>query len=223
MSIARFITRLYWLAAAGVLVAALALALVYAPVDQTMGLVQKLIYVHLPAAFATFVSAMGVFFGGLAFFWTRREAWDRFGVLSARVAVVSSAAVLLTGMVWAKFFWGFWWTWSPKLTFTLVMFLLYAGHVVVASRPSIPAARRSVICAIYGMVAFVQVPLVYLSVRLLPDVHPTSIPMTGEMRTTLVLWFVAIFMLAGGVMFLPFARDVKHALPSPTARARLTH
>ncbi len=222
MTLGTSITRLYWLTAAITLAAALILALAYAPVDQTMGLVQKLIYVHLPAAFATFLSAFTAFFGGLAYFWTRREVWDRFGVLSARVTVASSAVVLLTGMFWAKFFWGFWWTWSPKLTFTLVMILLYAGHVLAASYLH-PLSRRAVFCAVYGMIAFVQVPLVYLSVRLLPDVHPTSIPMGPEMRETLVLWFLAIFMIAGGVIFLPLARSLRRTLPAPAGRARLTH
>jgi heme exporter protein C len=102
-------------------------------------------------------------------------------------------------MVWARVAWGAWWTWSPRLTFSLVLWLLYVAYLVV--RPSIePAGRRAVVSAVFGIVAFLDVPLVYLSVKLLPDIHPSSIALAPEMRRTLLVCLVPVTMICGGLI-----------------------
>jgi heme exporter protein C len=102
-------------------------------------------------------------------------------------------------MIWGKQAWGEWWTWSPRLTFSLILWLLYAGFLVL--RPMVSTQRRAAISSVYGIVAFLDVPLVYLSVKILPDVHPSSIAMDPTMKRTLLLCIVAAFMLAGGFVW----------------------
>lgn len=162
----------------------------YAPVDSVMGLPQKLIYLHLPAAIASFVTAMVVFVASLGYLWTRKPIWNQVARRAGIATVVCSLAVLLTGMIWAHHTWDLWWTWSPRLTFTLVLFVLYAGYLAMQYLPSAASGRWETRCAVYGCVAFLDVPLVYVSIRLLPDIHPTSLPLTGEMRQTLLPCFV---------------------------------
>ena len=113
------------------------------------------------------------------------------------------AVVLITGMIWGKSAWGQWWTWSPRLTFSLVLFLLYVVYLMI--RPSIESPqRRAVVCAVYGIVAFLDVPLVYLSVKMLPDIHPESIALAPEMKITLLAWFLPVTMFTAGLILARF-------------------
>ncbi|MFO0832616.1 MAG: cytochrome c biogenesis protein CcsA [Phycisphaerales bacterium] len=200
--------RAYWAVTVGVAVLAVWMAAFYAPVDGAMGLVQKLVYVHIPAAAGALLGAGAVFGSNIAYIWTRHRVWETAAVEGARVTVFCGLVVLLTGMAWGRSAWGAWWTWSPKLTFTLILCVLYAVMIGLHSL-RLPAARRAMLCAVYGAVAFIDAPLVYLSVRLLPDVHPTSVPLTGEMRVTLVTWFVLAALLCGGVLARPVVRHAR--------------
>jgi hypothetical protein len=113
--------------------------------------------------------------------------------------------VLGTGMVWAHFFWGSWWLWSPRLTFTLVMCVLYTVYLAMQYLPG-PSSRWETRCAVYGCVAFLDVPLVYLSIRLMPDVHPTSLPLTAAMRATLIPSFALAALVCTDVILSPVRR-----------------
>ncbi|MCE7972772.1 MAG: cytochrome C biogenesis protein CcmC [Leptolyngbya sp. PLA1] len=191
----RGIVHVGWWVVAATVLACVGMASWYAPVDPGMGIPQKLVYLHVPAAAAAVVSALATFIAAVAFLWSRSRWLDRLSTAAARFTVLCSVIVLISGMVLGKFFWGYWWTWSPRLTFTLVLCILYA--VLVLMRPFLrPWSKRATVCAVFAAVAFLDVPLIYLSVRLLPDVHPTSVPLTPEMRLTLAAWF-ALFALTG--------------------------
>ena len=102
-------------------------------------------------------------------------------------------------MTWARGAWGQWWTWSPRLTFSLILWLLYAFYLALRFRVHAPQ-RRAVMSSIYGVVAFLDVPLLYLSVKLLPDIHPTVSGLTPQMYPTLWTWFAGITMLSVGLI-----------------------
>jgi heme exporter protein C len=188
-----------WIASLGLLALGVGMGLWYAPVDEAMGWPQKLVYVHVPSAAVAILAAVSGFVGSVAHLWTRSRWSDELVRSSARVVVMCSLLVLLTGMAWGKSAWGYWWTWSPRLTFTLILCVVYAG-LLGMRRVVRPWSRRATASAVYGVVAFVDVPLVYLSVRLMPDVHPSSIPMTPEMKLTLVPWFA--FFAAGAALLI---------------------
>ena len=190
---------MYWIITAVLFAAMIVVVFTYTPVEQSMGLVQKIFYVHLPVAINTFVAALIVFVASIGYLWSRQLWWDDLAAAAGRVTVLFCAVVLLTGMIWAKSAWGVWWTWSPRLTFSLVLLLLYVVYVII--RPSIDSPqRRAVICAVYGIVAFLDVPLVYLSVKLMPDIHPSSISLAPEMKYTLWAWFVPVTLLMAGLV-----------------------
>jgi heme exporter protein C len=100
-------------------------------------------------------------------------------------------------MIWGHSAWGQWWTWSPRLTFSLVLWLLYVVYVMIRASIESPQ-RRALISAVYGTIAFLDVPLVWLSVRLMPDIHPTSIALAWPMKLTLIAWFVPVILLSAG-------------------------
>lgn len=198
----------YWAATLLLLLGAIAMAVLYAPTEATMGPVQKLFYLHLPAAVTTFLACFVVFVGSAGYLLQRRERWDDLAQAAAQVAVVYCSIVLVTGMVWAHSAWGRWWTWSPRLTFSLVLWLLYAVYLAV--RPSMESpARRALVCAVYGVVAFLDAPLVYMSTQLLPDIHPRQVELDPAMRTTLLVWFVPVTMAAAGWIWVRYARSAR--------------
>jgi heme exporter protein C len=195
----RLLLPLYWLLTLGLLAISLWMTVFYAPVESTMGAVQKIFYFHLPVAINTFVACFVVFLASAAYLWHRNSKWDDLADAAARVAVLLCSVVLATGMIWARNAWGHWWTWSPRLTFSLILWLLYVVYLLM--RPAIESAqRRAVVSAVYGIVAFLDVPLVYLSVKLLPDIHPSSIKLEPAMQHTLLVWFAAITLLTGGLI-----------------------
>ncbi|MCP3902434.1 MAG: cytochrome c biogenesis protein CcsA [Planctomycetes bacterium] len=195
----RFLVYGYWLLTVVLFAACILMMLNYAPVESTMGPVQKIFYLHLPVAINTFVACFVVFVASVGYLWQRRLWWDDLAAAAGKVAAVFCAVLLLTGMIWGKSAWGQWWTWSPRLTFSLVLFLLYVVYVMI--RPTIESAqRRAVVGATYGIAAFLDVPLVYVSVKLMPDIHPTSIELAPAMKLTLMAWFVPVTLLMAGLV-----------------------
>ncbi len=151
---------------------------VYAPLETTMGVVQKIFYIHLPLAWWAFVSFFVVFVASIAFLRGRAARWDRLAAAAAEVGVLCSGLALITGSLWARHSWGVWWTWDPRLTTTLIMWFVYAGYLVLRTL-ELPETRRAMICAVVGIVAFIDVPLVFVSARLWRSIHPAVFASRG--------------------------------------------
>jgi heme exporter protein C len=133
--------------------------------DVTLGESVRLLYVHVPAAWMAYASFACTAFCGVMYLIprTRSLAWDRFGAASAQVGLLFIALCLVSGMVWGKMTWGLYWTWDARLTLTALLAVLYVGYLAVRGLPATPhqRAKRSAIIAI---VAFVDIPLIRVSV-----------------------------------------------------------
>ena len=153
----------------------------YAPVEQTMGIVQKIFYFHVASGWTGLFLAFGiVFVMSVLFLWKKKEIYDTWAYCSAEIGVLFTSLVLLTGPMWAKPIWNTYWTWDPRLTTTLILWLIYIGYLLLRNMISSPekAARIS---AVYGIIGFVDVPIVYLSIRLWRTLHPEHVMiMSGE-------------------------------------------
>ena len=223
------ISSFYKLLTGALLAQAIVMLAIYTPTEASMGPIQKIFYVHLPCAIATFLACLICFVASVVYAWQRDAKWDRLAASAARVAVVFCSGVLLTGMIWGRSAWGQWWTWSPRLTFSLVLWLLYVVYLMIRASIESPQ-RRAIIAAVYAIVAFLDVPLVWLSTRLMPDIHPVSVQLVGSMRITLIAWFVPVLMLAGGTIVALYRREQRLAEcraaveepPRPAAPARMT-
>jgi heme exporter protein C len=206
----RKFARFYCLLTAAFFAQAIVMLAVYTPTEATMGPIQKIFYIHLPCAIATFLACLVCFAASVAYAWHRDAKWDRLAASAARVAVVFCSIVLLTGMIWGRSAWGQWWTWSPRLTFSLVLWLLYVVYLMIRASVESPQ-RRAIIASVYAIVAFLDVPLVWLSTKLMPDIHPVSVQLAGSMRITLVAWFVPVLMLAAGAVAAIYRREQRIA------------
>ncbi len=151
---------------------------VYAPIEAHMGLVQKIFYIHLPLAWWAFMSFFVVFVASIAYLKTRSPKWDALAKASAEVGVLCSALAIVTGSIWARHSWGVWWTWDPRLTTALIMWFVYTGYLVLRGL-DMSKARNANIRAVVGIVAFIDVPLVFLSARLWRSIHPAVFASKG--------------------------------------------
>jgi heme exporter protein C len=139
------------------------LSLVVAPPDAAQGEVQRLMYVHVPAAWLAYLSFFVVFVASVAYLKTRRIRWDRIAAASAEIGVLFTALTIVLGALWGKPIWGTWWTWDPRLTTTAMLLLIYLAYLAVRRVVDNPS-RRARWAAVIGIVGFVDVPIVHLSV-----------------------------------------------------------
>ncbi len=146
------------------------------PADSMQGDIQRLMYVHVPAAWLAFMSFFVVFLMGVLYLIQRDLRWDRVAQSSAEIGVVFTVLTLALGSMWGKPTWGVWWTWDPRLTTTAIMLAIYVGYLAIRSFADDPD-KRARWAAIVGIIGFANVPIVYLSVIWWRTLHqPPSRP-----------------------------------------------
>jgi heme exporter protein C len=175
----------------------------YAPVAQS-GPVQKIFYMHLPCSWWGLVSFFVVFASSLLFLFKRDPAYDRAAGAAAELGVLFATLSLISGSVWARAEWGHWWIWDPKLTTALIMWYVYAGYLVLRSTP-MGRDRKALVCAVLGVVAFLDVPLVFFAAKLWGSAHPDGLARQGSgmeprMWHTVFAGLVAFGLLWGAML-----------------------
>jgi heme exporter protein C len=177
-------------------------ALVYAPTEATMGLIQRIFYFHIASGWTFFVAFFIVFVGSVAFLRTRNPKWDWLSVASAEVGVAFVTVVLVTGPIWAKPVWGIWWTWDARLTSTFMLWVLFVSYLVLRTLVDDPE-RRGVVSAVFGIFACLDVPMVYFSIWWFRTQHPQPV-IGGGGSLDPRMWWAAMVCWAAmlGVMIL---------------------
>ncbi len=150
----------------------------YAPLEETMGVVQKIFYIHMPLAWWALVSFFVVFVASIRHLMKRDAGSDILAGAAAEVGVLMSGLALVSGSIWGRAAWNVWWTWDPRLTTTLIMWFVYAGYLVLRGS-GMGGERRALVCAVLGVVAFLDVPLVFYSARIWRSVHPAVLASQG--------------------------------------------
>lgn len=149
-------------------------ALGYTPVEASQGLAQKIFYLHVPAAIWAETAMIFVGLASAFYLFTKDPRLDRFAASSAEVGTVFCAIVLTTGPIWGKPIWGTWWSWDARLTFTLFLFLIYVGYLLLRGAVTDPNARAR-FAAVLGICGMCEVPFIHLSVYMFPTLHPMPI------------------------------------------------
>lgn len=185
------------------IVAGLYMAFLYAPTEVNMGLVYRIFYFHLGSVAAGFFAITLVAIAGLVYLRTNSRAWDRVAEASAEIGIVFCTIALITGSIWARPIWGVWWTWDPRLTSFLILWLIYIAYLMLrASAQDDPRVAR--FSAVFGIVGFIDVPIVIVSARYWRAISPVlfqenaqgfTFGLTPEMVQTLVVCIIAYLLL----------------------------
>jgi len=171
----------------------------YAPTERVMGDIQRIFYFHVSVAWLALMAFAIVFVASILFLWNGREKWDTLALSAAEIGVLFTTLVLITGPLWAKPVWNTWWTWDPRLSTTLVMWFIYVAYLVLRSFSADPI-RGARIAAVFGIIGFVDVPIVFMSIRWWRTIHPVviepkNIGLSPKMIHTLILCVVASTLL----------------------------
>jgi len=172
----------------------------HAPVEETMGVVQKIFYIHLPLAWWAMMSFFTVFLASLMVLIKKDNKWDRLAGSACELGVLFSGLALITGSLWGKPIWNVWWTWDPRLTTTLIMWFVYAAYLILR-QSGVGGERGPVVRAALGVVAFLDVPLVFYSARKWRSIHPTVFGSQGGGLEPEMLVAVLVSIAAVGVFW----------------------
>lgn len=169
------------------LIAAQAIAIGASAPDRDMGHLQKIMYVHVPAAWTSFLAFFVVLVFSVRVLWRGDPSDDLLAASAAEVGVLFNALTLALGMIWGKPTWGVWWTWDARLTSTLVLLLIFVGYLSLRAFVDEPD-RRARWSAAVGILGAINVPIVYLSVKWWRTLHQVqSMPSTLDPAYTLGL------------------------------------
>lgn len=196
--------KLLWVITSALMFLSIYLVFVYAPIEKSMGIVQKIFYFHVSSAWI----------GGLAFFvvfvcsiWglvKQNRTSDILAQSSAEIGLLFTTIVLITGPIWAKPVWLTWWVWDARLTLTLVVWLIYLGYVML--RFYLPNnASKSNLLSVVAIIGFIAIPINYMAIRWWRTQHPSPVfggeensGLSSEMRTvffTCLLTFTLLYLL----------------------------
>jgi len=164
------------------------LIFIYVPTEKGMGIIQRIFYFHVPLAWVAFLAFFVVFITSILYLWKRDTKWDTLAHASAEIGVVFTTLVLITGPIWARPEWGSWWTWDARLTSSLILWLTYIAYLLVRSFAE-EEEKGARFAAVIGIVGFINVPIVYLSVNLWRTQHPPELvsDLEGSMLLTLLV------------------------------------
>jgi len=174
------------------LIVALYMAFLQAPREKTMGDLQRIFYFHVPAGMVGLVALAVNFVASVMYLVRKNRWWDSMALSAAEIGVMFMTIVLVTGPIWAKPVWLVWWTWSPRLTSSLLLWMLYVAYLLVRNYVPDPD-RRAATSGVFGIVAFIDAPIVWFSIRWWRDLHPSPMIETGGLAPEMqpALWTCA--------------------------------
>ena len=172
------------------------LALVSAPTEVVEGDVQRLLYVHLPSALASYLSFGNTAVCSALFLITRDFKWDAGAQAAALVGLIFTALTLITGALWGRPIWGVYWQWDPRITTTLILFLIFAAYLVARKSSELDNERIARFCSVYAIIGFLDVPLIHMSVRWWRTLHPQPIVSRLDPALPTEMLLVTLFSVA---------------------------
>jgi heme exporter protein C len=176
---------------------------IWVPTETNQGAIYRSLFFHVPLAWVSMVSIVGVAIASLAYLRFKDVRWDRLAVAMAETGIVCGALMLLSGMIWARPVWGVWWTGEAKLTTALIMFFIYVAYLMF--RAYYPAgAQRQRLAAIIAVIGAIDSVIIYVAADLWQRAHPPLIigPAAGkegefasEFGLTLLISVIAFTMI----------------------------
>jgi heme exporter protein C len=171
-----------------------------APVEQQMGIVQKIFYIHMPSWNAMYIGFVTCALCSAVYLAKQDERWDAVAVAAAEVGMLFCVAGLITGPLWARKAWGVYWTWDPRLTSTLLEAMVFCAYLVLRSFGSLGEVEKRFAAGL-AIVGLLDIPVIKYSVQRWRGTHPTVITGKGggihpDMRPALFLGLLLLTALA---------------------------
>ncbi len=175
------------------------------PPNLAQGVFGNIFYIHVPVAWTAFLLYFFVMVSGIVYLINQNKIWDHRGLAFAEVGTLFMFFVLTTGPIWAKPAWGYFWPWEPRLTTSLVLFLIFLGYFMLREFGG-NSEQVSRYAAVLGILAFIDVPLIFFSVKFwLPEMQ--SHPQVGQyfdsenlMPTFLIIFSFIVFIFISTLM-----------------------
>lgn len=180
------VIKILWGLALVLMMLALYMVFIYVPTEATMGIVQRIFYFHVPAAWAALLAYVLLTIGSVGFLWKHDDKWDRLALTSAEIGVVFTTMFLATGSIWAKPIWGVWWTWDARLTTALILWFIYIAYFMVRSYAN-SESRAARFGAVVAIVGFADMPIVALANTLWRAQHPGPVIFSGGLAPPMTL------------------------------------
>jgi len=189
------------------MLAAIYAVFVYVPTDTFQGPVQRVFYVHMAMWLPTFTAFGLVAVASVLYLWRGQRVWDRLGRSAAEVGLLFCSLGLITGSIWARPIWGTWWTWDPRLTLTLVLWMIYATYLLLRNLSTDPN-QGSTFAAILGVSGVVDLFLIYKAVYWWRGIHPAVLVNRQggsgledpRMKLTLLVCLLGFFLLSAWLL-----------------------
>ncbi len=164
---------------------------------------RNIVYVHVPNSVCALLCFVVVLVASIGYLATAGQTWDLVAIAAAEAGFVFATILNATGMIFSRTEWNVWWTPSPRLVTSALLWFLYAVYLIL--RVSLPGGQRRVarLCAVFGIVAFLDVPLVYISARFLPDIHRPNFSFDSAWQmAALMLGMAGTALLAAGLIWM---------------------
>ncbi|WP_408955603.1 cytochrome c biogenesis protein [Natroniella sp. ANB-PHB2] len=172
---------------------------IYAPRERIMGDIQRLFYYHLASAWVAFFAFFVVFVTSIIYLKKRDRISSAISLASAEIGVIFTTIVLITGPIWARPIWNRWWTWDPRLTTTLILWFIYLAYILI--RLSAEDEKTGLLAAIFGIIGFINVPIVFMSIRWWRSIHPQVIEGGGSSINPLMLHTLFVSVAAFSLLY----------------------
>ena len=173
------------------------------PPANPASVVRNIIYAHIPSSICSLLCFVVLLVAGIAYLCTGSEKWDILANASAEVGAIFATVLNLTGSIFSRAEWGIWWTPSPRLVTAAILWFLYIVYLILRSSLAGSEKRRARICAVFAIIAFLDVPMVLISARFIPDIHRANFQFTlSGQRLAFFLSMFATVLLAAMLMWI---------------------
>jgi heme exporter protein C len=179
---------------------------VIAPVEQQMGIVQKIFYFHMPSWNGMYLGFVVCAFCSAMYLAKHDERWDAVAVAGAEVGMLFCMAGMITGPLWGRKAWGVYWTWDPRLTSTLLEAMIFLAYLVLRSFGGLGEVEKRFAAGL-AIVGILDIPIIKFSVQRWRGTHPTVITGKGgglhpDMRPALLLGLLFMTLLAAALIWI---------------------
>lgn len=205
------------LALVGLPVALLAhwMILFWVPMEATQGAIQRIFYVHVPAAWLTEFAFGLTALCSVVYLWLRDERADAAALAAAEGGMFMAVVLLVVGPLWGKVAWGTYWSWEPRLTLTLLLFFIFIGYFMVRGSAT-HSERGKRFAAVVAIVGALDIPLIHMSVYWFRSLHPEPVVMRADgptadprMLITLLVSLAAYTLLFAGLLWFRYCAELE--------------